>query len=116
LSDEEDDKDDDDEEVHPYDWLDSMAEEGEQPEGSSLLIEGQMPYAQLLHHESEDPNIGGAIVAVGRGGEPLRLQGSSRPEGMRGYRPQETAGSSSQPLSLASPRRWQPGRGPALWR
>jgi hypothetical protein len=38
--DEEDDKDDDDEEVHPYNWQDSMVEEGEQADGSSLLIKG----------------------------------------------------------------------------
>jgi hypothetical protein len=43
LSIKEDDDDDDDEQVHPYDWLDSMAEEGEQPAGLSLSIEGQTP-------------------------------------------------------------------------
>jgi hypothetical protein len=40
-SEEEDDKDDDDEGVHPYDWLDSLSKEGEQPEGLSLSIEGR---------------------------------------------------------------------------
>jgi hypothetical protein len=39
-NDEEDDKDDDDEGVHPYDWLDSMDEEGEQLERPSLSIKG----------------------------------------------------------------------------
>jgi hypothetical protein len=38
---EEDDEDDDDKEVHLYDWLDSMAEKREHPEGSSLSIEGR---------------------------------------------------------------------------
>jgi hypothetical protein len=40
-SEEEDDKDDEDEGVHPYDWLDSLSEEEEQPEGLSLSIEGR---------------------------------------------------------------------------
>jgi hypothetical protein len=70
-SNEEDDEDDDDKEIHQYDWLDSMVEEGEQLEGSSLSMEGRMPKAHLLLHEPEDPNLEGAMVA-GRGGEPLR--------------------------------------------
>jgi hypothetical protein len=40
-SEEEDDK-DDDVGVHPYDWLDSLSKEEEQPEGLSLSIEGRM--------------------------------------------------------------------------
>jgi hypothetical protein len=69
-----------------------MVEEEELLEGSSLSIEGQMPQAQLLLHELEDPNLGGAAMAIGRGGEPLRPQGSARPEGTGGSRPQETVG------------------------
>jgi hypothetical protein len=35
--------DEDDEGDYPYDWLDSMAKEEEQPGGLSLSIEGRMP-------------------------------------------------------------------------
>jgi hypothetical protein len=35
------DEDDDNERDYPYDWLDSMAEEGERPGGSSLSIKGR---------------------------------------------------------------------------
>jgi hypothetical protein len=38
-----DDDDDNEEEIHQYDWLDSMAEEGEQPGVSSHSIEGWSP-------------------------------------------------------------------------
>jgi hypothetical protein len=39
----EDDGDDDDVGGYPYDWLNSMVEEGKQPRGSSFSIEGQSP-------------------------------------------------------------------------
>jgi hypothetical protein len=74
----EDDDDDDDEGDHPYDWLDSMAEEEEQPRGSSLSIEGQTPQALLLCCEPKDPGLGGAMTKGG--GEPPRPQGSARPK------------------------------------
>jgi hypothetical protein len=98
-SEEEDDEDDDDDDegVHPYNWLDSLAEKGEQPEGLSLSIEGRTPQAQLLLHEPEDPNLGGAAVASGRGGEPPKLLGSARPKGTGGSRSQEMVGSPLPP-------------------
>jgi hypothetical protein len=98
-SEEEDDEDDDDDDegVHPYNWLDSLAEKGEQPEGLSLSIEGRTPQAQLLLHEPEDPNLGGAAVASGRGGEPPKLLGLARPKGTGGSRSQEMVGSPLPP-------------------
>ncbi|XP_066351311.1 eukaryotic translation initiation factor 3 subunit A-like [Miscanthus floridulus] len=66
------DDDDDDEErveqgVLPYDWLDSLGEEEEPPEGPSLPVEGRAPQTQLLIREPEDPDLWGAAAASGGG-------------------------------------------------
>jgi hypothetical protein len=87
-----DDDDDDEGEVHQYDWLDSMAEEGEQPGESSLLIEGRLPQAEPPHRESEDPDLGGA-TATSEGEEPQRPQELVRSKGAEETRPQKMAGS-----------------------
>jgi hypothetical protein len=75
------DDDDNEGEVHQYDWLDSMVEEGEQPGESSLSIEGWLPQAEPPRHELEDPDLEGA-VATGGGKEPLRLQELARSKGV----------------------------------
>jgi hypothetical protein len=64
-----DDDDNDDEEVDQYDWLDSMAEEGELPRESSLSIKGWSPWAEPPHRELEDLDHGGAAATDG-GEEP----------------------------------------------
>jgi hypothetical protein len=69
-----------------------MAEEGELPRESSLLSEGQSPQAEPPCHESEDPNLRGA-VATGGGEEPLRLQELDHSERAEESRPQQMVGS-----------------------
>jgi hypothetical protein len=46
-----DDNDDEEEEVDQYDWLDSMAEEGELPRELSLSIEGRSSRVEPPHRE-----------------------------------------------------------------
>jgi hypothetical protein len=84
-SEEEDDEVDDDEGVHPYDWLDSLAKDGEQPERPSLLFKGWTPHDQLLLREPEDLDLRLSMVAPGEG-EPLKPLGCTRPERIGGSR------------------------------
>jgi hypothetical protein len=58
-----------------------MVEEGEQPEESSLLIEGWLPQAELSRRELEDPNLEGA-AAIGGEKEPLRPQELAHSKGV----------------------------------
>jgi hypothetical protein len=73
-----------------------------------------MPQAQLPLHELEDPDLRGA-TAAGGGGEPPRTQGLAHLEGTGDPDPRRQRGRRRHPLSLARPRRWQPGRGPTVW-
>jgi hypothetical protein len=100
LSSIDDDDDDDNEgEVHQYDWLDSMVEEEEQPEESSLSIKGRLPQVEPSRRELEDPDLERA-AATGGWKEPLRLQELAHSKGVEETRPQQMAGS---PLSLSQP-------------
>jgi hypothetical protein len=92
LSSIDDDNDDDEEEeVDQYDWLDSMAKEGELPRESSLSIEGRLSWAEPPRRESEDLDLRGATMMSG-GEEPLRPQELAHPERAEDPRSQQMVG------------------------
>jgi hypothetical protein len=86
------DDDEDEKEVDQYDWLDSMAKEGELPMKPSPVTEGRSPRAEPPHRELGDLDLGGAAM-MGGGLEPSRPQESAHPGRTEGPQSQQMAGS-----------------------
>jgi hypothetical protein len=78
--DDDDDDDDDEEETHQYDWLDSMAEEGEQPWGVIPLDRGVVIAGSTVAPQIGGPSPQGSCDDGWRGGAP-RLQELAHPKG-----------------------------------
>jgi hypothetical protein len=106
----EDDEDDNDEGDHLYDWLDSMAEEGNSLEGRPSRLRGGRHRLNCCAANRTTLTLG----ELRRWVEERSPRGHRGRPVLRGWRipdPRRRQGHRHHPLSPARPRLWRPGRG-----